>query len=218
MGDLEKASSANVDRIVNTYDLYGRKTNIVDVDKGSWSYVTNGFGEVISQTNGNAQTTTNTYDHGGRLVRQYDPSGTICWSYGTTAAAYNVGQLINVKQWPNSQLCTSTVTPTYQENYTYTSKSLVGSKSVLVGGNTYTTSTTFDTFGRPYELTYPSYGAIAGIVVRHHYSNGGLYKLTDNANNPYQEFKTLDNRGSVSSVAYGNGTLLTTTTQTVVAH
>ena len=87
MGDLEKASSANVDRIVNTYDLYGRKTNIVDVDKGSWSYVTNGFGEVISQTNGNAQTTTNTYDNGGRLVRQYDPSGTICWSYGTTAAA-----------------------------------------------------------------------------------------------------------------------------------
>ena len=67
---------------------------MTDVDKGSWSYVTNGFGELISQTNAIPQTTYFEYNNAGQMLRRYDASGTVCWSYGSAAASYNVNQLM----------------------------------------------------------------------------------------------------------------------------
>ena len=155
-GDLLTASFAGVTRVSNSYDAYGRKTAMTDVDKGSWSYVTNGFGELISQTNAKSETTNFEYNKAGQMTRRYDPSGTVCWSYGITAASYNVNQLIGVKQWTASNTaCTSTATPIYSESYLYNSKALVSSKTITTGGASYTTTSTYDSYGRPYELTYP---------------------------------------------------------------
>jgi hypothetical protein len=57
------------------------------------------------------------------------------WSYGSTAASYNVNQLMGVKQWTVSNTaCTSTATPVYSESYLYNSKALVSSKTITTGG------------------------------------------------------------------------------------
>jgi hypothetical protein len=83
--------------------------------------------------------------------------------------------LVGVKQWAASNTaCNSTATPVYAESYSYNSKALVSSKTISTGGASYTTSSTYDSFGRPYELTYPSSGAITGPKVRTEYSFGAV--------------------------------------------
>jgi hypothetical protein len=82
-----------------------------------------------------------------------------------------------VKQWTGNVLCTST--PAYSESYLYNSKALVSTKTITTGGVNYTTTSTYDSYGRPYELTYPTVGAITGPKIRTEYSFGAAYKTTD---------------------------------------
>jgi RHS repeat-associated protein len=48
------------------YDEYGRKTSMIDPDKGNWSYNYNARGDLLAQTDGKGQTTSYTYDMNGR--------------------------------------------------------------------------------------------------------------------------------------------------------
>jgi RHS repeat-associated protein len=136
------------------------------------------------------------------------------WSYGSTAASYNVNQLIGVKQWTASNTaCSSTATPVYSESYLYNSKALVSSKTISTGGVNYTTSSTYDSYGRPYELTYPTVGSITGPKIRTEYSNGAAYKTTDyssgSAGTVYHLTTAVNARGQSTGVTYGNGVTAT---------
>ena len=206
-GDLLTASALNVTRVSNVYDAYGRKTAMTDIDKGSWSYKTNGFAEMVSQTNAESQTTRFEYNNLGQLTRRYDPSGTVCWSYGATAAAYNVNQLVNVKQWSSvDTACSSTAATVYAEAYTYNSKALVNDKTITTAAGSYVISSAYDSYGRPSVLTYPTVGSISGLSVQTDYSNGVAYKQTDtNTNTVYMETTEFNGRGQSRTVRYGNG-------------
>ncbi|MFN3901393.1 MAG: toxin TcdB middle/N-terminal domain-containing protein, partial [Alishewanella aestuarii] len=113
-------------RTRNTYDAYGRKTRMWDQDKSGtadqntsgWFYTYNGFGELLSQTDAKAQTTTFEYDSIGRMLRRVEPSGTTCWDYGASTTSYNRGQLTRVRSFNSTAACSSTATPAYQETYT----------------------------------------------------------------------------------------------------
>ncbi|KAB2839559.1 MAG: hypothetical protein F9K47_15650, partial [Burkholderiales bacterium] len=71
-----------------TYDLRGRKTQLVSPDAGTWNYAYNGLGGMIRQTDAKGQVTTQFHDALGRLIerREY-PGGTgttpfvTVWSY-----------------------------------------------------------------------------------------------------------------------------------------
>jgi len=208
-GDLLTASSAGVTRLSNVYDNYGRKTSMSDVDKGSWSYKTNGFGETVSQTDAKSQTTTFELNALGQLLRRYDPSGTVCWSYGNSAAAYNLDKLVTVKQWSSNQACNSATTTIYQEGYSYNSKGLVSNKTVTTEGTTFSFTSAYDSLGRPYELTYPLVNGYGGLIVRTEYSNGVAYKNTDVTGGVvgtvYQQITGFNARGQVETEVYGNG-------------
>jgi len=54
------------------YDKLGRKTSMSDPDKGNWSYVYNGFGELIEQTDAKGQKSVLGYDVRGRMVSRID--------------------------------------------------------------------------------------------------------------------------------------------------
>ena len=214
-GDLLTASSGSITRVSNSYDAYGRKTAMTDVDKGSWSYKTNGFGELVSQTSAIPQTTVFEYNTLGQMTRRYDPSGTVCWSYGSSAAAYNVNQLTAVTQWSASNTACGSASAIYSESYLYNSKALVSSKTITTGGVSYTTSSTYDSYGRPYELTYPTVGSISGPKIRTEYSNGAAYKTTDyssgSAGVVYHLTTTVNARGQSTGVSYGDKVVATYT-------
>ena len=209
-GDLLTAVSAGVTHITNAYDNYGRKKSMADVDKGSWSYKTNGFGEVVSQTDAKSQTTTFEFNSLGQLSRRFDPSGTVCWVYGASATpvAYNLDKLVAVKQWSSNQTCSSTTATLYQESYTYNTKGLVSNKTVTTEGSAFSFGSVYDNLGRPYELTYPLVNGYGGIVVRTEYSNGVAYKNTDVTGGVvgtvYQQITDINARGQVEAQVYGN--------------
>ncbi|WP_299945311.1 RHS repeat-associated core domain-containing protein [uncultured Microbulbifer sp.] len=54
------------------YDILGRKTRMVDPDKGTWTYGYDGFGELAWQRDAKGQGTAMTYDTLGRMVTRAD--------------------------------------------------------------------------------------------------------------------------------------------------
>lgn len=88
------------------FDVLGRKTAMDDPDMGSWTYQYNGYGELVSQTNGMLQTVSMKYDKLGRMTERTEPEGVSTWTYGdlTTYSAgnRNIGKLIEVSGPGNS--------------------------------------------------------------------------------------------------------------------
>lgn len=70
------------------HDLYGRKTKMVDPDKGTWEYKYNAHGELVWQKDGKGQVTTTRYDELGRSLTRTDflSNGNVenhtTWYYG----------------------------------------------------------------------------------------------------------------------------------------
>ena len=57
---------------VDAYDAWGRKTALVDPDKGAWSYTYNGFDELLEQTDARGQRTRFAHDALGRVLQRTD--------------------------------------------------------------------------------------------------------------------------------------------------
>jgi YD repeat-containing protein len=71
-------------RTSNSYDLRGNKTLSGDPDMGAWSYVSDAFGELYTQTDAKSQTTVLSYDAIGRAVQRSEPDTTSKWTFGTS--------------------------------------------------------------------------------------------------------------------------------------
>ena len=50
---------------------------------GNWSYLYNGFGELVTQTDAKAQVTQLYYDKLGRMVSRTEPNLNSTWTYDT---------------------------------------------------------------------------------------------------------------------------------------
>ena len=83
-----------------TYNSQGMRTQLVDMDLGTWNYTPNALGEVISQTDAKNQTTTFSYDTMGRPYQRVEAEGTSTWTWGAlsdnTATNKYVGRLKTV--------------------------------------------------------------------------------------------------------------------------
>ena len=79
------------------YNLRGLRTASFNVNLGSWSYGYNALGERTSHTDANGKTTSYTYDVLGRPLTRVMPEGTdsitSAWTWGTSAAAREIGRL-----------------------------------------------------------------------------------------------------------------------------
>jgi RHS repeat-associated protein len=81
--------------ITATYDALGRQISLSDPDKGSWAYVNNALGQVVSQTDANSNVTISSFDRLGRPLTRTttEPSSgpveTANWFYYDLAS--NVG-------------------------------------------------------------------------------------------------------------------------------
>lgn len=112
------SSSADNGRVLvdNEYDALGRRTELKDADRGTWTYTYNAFGELTSQTDARKVTQYFTYDLLGRKTHQSQvlgaepggkdsaaylqterlSEGESIWEYGQSPA--DVHQLISASQ------------------------------------------------------------------------------------------------------------------------
>ena len=211
-GNLRKVTavsdSVSSVRTENYYDTYGRKYQMADQDKGNWTYVYNGFGELLSQTDANGQLTSFAYDAVGRQLSRHDPNGTTCWDYGSSAVSYNLNKLIRVRSFEANVACNTTAMPAYEEIYSYNSRGLVSNKLVRTAGSSFSISSSYDSYNRLHLLTYPSWSLNPSddVVIKHQYAYGALTKLIDNKTNRiYQQVTAVNARGQATGITYANG-------------
>ncbi|MEI9988944.1 MAG: FG-GAP-like repeat-containing protein [Rhizomicrobium sp.] len=152
LGNLKTVTDSAGNVTSTTYDLRGNKTAASDPDLGSWSYTYDVLGEMLTQTDAKLQTATLTYDLLGRVATRNENNLYTAWTYGTSAASHNVGQLVEVKACTNSG-CGSVVS---DKTIAYDSLGRTSTVSLATGGSTYITTTTYDGYGRAATVASPS--------------------------------------------------------------
>lgn len=74
------------------FDLRGRRTALIDPDRGSWHYAYDALGQIVAQTDAKGDTTVFRYDLLGRLVERGEPTDRISrFSYDGTAEGCAAG-------------------------------------------------------------------------------------------------------------------------------
>ncbi|MCJ8270419.1 MAG: FG-GAP-like repeat-containing protein, partial [Psychrosphaera sp.] len=166
------ADGVSILQVNNTVNSYGQKTKMIDIDKGTWDYRYNGFGQVVWQQDGNNVVTTTDYDGIGRKVRQFAHDFTQCWIYGAAGATNAKGKLIGTRYFDSlgNQSCTgSNYSQATSRDYDSAGRvyhlveTIKDSQSVLNGQ--YHQYSEFDSNGRLSKQAYPA----LGLKIRHEY-------------------------------------------------
>lgn len=210
-GNLTKVIGVDNVEIVTSFDKLGRKTGMIDPDKGTWSYQYNALGELTSQTDARGHITTFYRDAVGRtLERQVSGNGV------TESTNYDFG----ISHLLQSEYFTGTNALTKQYFYDgFGRANLV--RSSLDNGKTYAMQTTYDEFGRVFqqfdadesslEGCLSSTNTVVGVClgVQNNYNNLGYLESQEEArygNNTadadrdvFQEVTAMDAFGNVTS-------------------
>ncbi len=167
LGQLTQVTDA-LGNIVSSvgYNARGFKTSQTDLDMGAWFYTPNAFGEVVSQTDAKAQSSTFVYDLLGRMTGRTEPAGTSSWVWGTSAASKNIGQLASVSG------------PGYSESWTYDSYARPSTRSITTD-TTYQYSFAYNSLGRLDSLTYPTSTSGYRLKLGYEYTYGYASKIKD---------------------------------------
>lgn len=170
-------------------DAARNQTQLVDPSAGTINYTYDALGRVKTQTNGRSQLTTYNYYADGRVNTVVTPEGTITYSYNTNK------QLTGISS-PNS----------VSRTYGYDTKGRVNSIVETIVGSDFSTSFTYDSYGRLSTRTHPStlvetlgynsYGYLSTI------SAGGSVRYTITSQNAREQL-TGATYGSSLTATYG---------------
>lgn len=192
-------ASTQKSSIYNLYDKHGRKTDMVDPDKGHWQYEYNAFGELVKQINGEGIVTHKLYDILGRVTQShtgaYDgyAAKLTCNTYGTNKAKRDVNQLISVKQFSTTSNNCNASNPEWQSTANFDSFARPSSSTVTFDGRSYTTSQTYDAYSRVVNQTLPE-----GVVITNEYTNNYLKRVKQNGY-VIRQINTRNAAGQVTS-------------------
>lgn len=143
-GRLVRVAINGVNLLTNTFDTFGNKTAVWEVNSGTTGSIYNGFGEVVSTRDANypiSSPTSYTYDVLGRKTSVTKPEGTYYFYYDH-ARGNGIGQ-----PW-------KTTGPSgYEEEISYDALGSPAATRKTQFGETFTTATTYDALGRPLTAT-----------------------------------------------------------------
>jgi RHS repeat-associated protein len=155
-----------------------------DADRGAWTYTIDSLGERTGWTDAKGQSFSMTYDSLSRPLTRTEPDLFSQWTYGSTPASHNVGQLVSE--------CSNTTgscgsTPIYTETRTFDSDARLSTRSIkdsaLAGNNTggvfLFTYGYSSTTGLPSSLTYPISTSGVALNLSYAYQYGLLQSVTD---------------------------------------
>jgi YD repeat-containing protein len=182
-----------------TYDLLGRKTALNDPDQGNWTYQYNAFGDMTQQTDALGAKTVMTFDTLGRMATRQDikannaQESNTTWTYGTSAEARNVGQLM--KELDSKSY--------YSKVYAYDalgrpSQTVTSLGQAGIEGN-YAEYVTYDQFGRVFQQIDATAKGVQHVYNAHGYQE----KLVEasNTSKVYHTITQANSRGQVTGEA-----------------
>jgi YD repeat-containing protein len=165
---------------------------------GTWTYVYDGVGQLLSQTDAKGQVTTMTYDKLGRKLTQAEPSLNSVWTYDKyeDLSACNKGL---------GKLCEVSSLNGYRKKIVYDSVGRTSSTTTTVGSN-FTTSQTYDVNGRTASVTYPS-----GLMLTRQYTTRGYLRTVTDSRTGGMLWRadTVNAAGQVTQSTHGNGIVST---------
>lgn len=179
----------------NTFNIRGVRTAQTDMDAGSWTFTPDALGEITAQTDAKSQNTTFVYDKLGRMTSRTELEGTSTFTFGTSAAAKNIGRLASMSG-PGG----------YSEGYTYDSIGRLQIASITSDA-TYAYDYTYNSMGSIDTLTYPVSTAGYRLKLQYDYQNAQLSRVKD-FNAPTTVFwqaNAADAWGNVIDETLGNG-------------
>jgi RHS repeat-associated protein len=179
----------------NTFNIRGVRTGQTDMDAGTWSFTPNALGEIVSQTDTKSQSSTFGYDRLGRMYTRTEAEGTSTWTWGTSAAAKNIGRLASMSG------------PGYAEGYVYDSVTGKLKQRNITSDASYSIDYSYNAFGAIDTLTYPVSTSSYRLKLQYDYQYGHLLRVKD-FNAPTTVFWTangMDASGEVNDETLGNG-------------
>lgn len=167
-------------------DAARNQTQLVDPSAGTINYTYDALGRVLTQTDARGKATTYNYLPDGRLNKVTLPQGE-----GENIYSYNT----STKQLTDISNSTANVSRTYG----YDTKGRANSIGEILAGSSFSTSFTYDTFGRLSTRTHPS-----GIVETLGYNSYG-YLLTISAGGSTRYTLTgMNAREQLTGATYGS--------------
>ncbi len=185
------------------YGVKAFQVSSTDSDLGPWTKTFDALGEVTSYIDAKGQNFSFIYDALSRPTQRTEPDLITNWTWGNSAANFNVGKLQSV---------TAASSPgTYSESYVYDSKVRLSTKTVVVPGDaTYTYTQTYNSLtGLLDTLQYPVSTASYQMKLQYSYANGILQQIKDiTAGGPgtnYWTANTTNPQGQILQETFGNG-------------
>ena len=173
------------------YDTRGRKKRVVDRDLGTWTYVHDGFGDLLSQKDAKGQSTgemtTMTYDVLGRMTSKTDATGTARWVYDEAPGA-GKGKLAAMVGAPDPGLQGQCPAP-YDlptdgnravRSFAYDTFGQLVEATECADGQSFAVNHLYDAFGREQQVTYPAVGETR-LAVQYVYTSLGFLRYVADA-------------------------------------
>lgn len=219
---LGNVLTTNYDGIVTStidYDLWGRRMSLDDVSTGPYTYVYNAYGEILKETSP-IGFTEYTYTPSGKLLTKWvkdapTPINTNIKSTYTYHSTYKWLTNITVLNPIDGN---SSYTYTYDVGTAagYTNTKQLKKIDEITPQATFSKEYTFDSFGRVLteKLTATAHGKTAIKTTNNSYVNGELYQKFDGTTptgTPIWKANTVNARGSLTSLSFGNGINVTNT-------
>jgi RHS repeat-associated protein len=217
--DSAGSSNSITDSLGNTlggatyqYGIQPMRVAMNDADLGSWSYTYDALGELTAWTDAKSQHSSAAYDAISRMTDRYEPDLYTHWTWGTSAAAHEVGQLHGVCTGTGSNP-TACSASGYSESETYDSVGHRSQRAIQIPGDTtYTYSWVYNTTtGLLDTLTYPADASGYRLTLKYAYVYGLLQSVTDTSDTPNVALWTAnaDNeRGQLTQETFGNGVVV----------
>ena len=174
-----------------TYNLRGFRTQWADADRGTWVFNGNSLNELVSWTDARGKSFSAKYDALGRLTARVEPDGTSTWTWGTSAAARNIGRLKSVKGYG------------YTENLGYDGAGRLASRSITTD-QLYRYDYTYNSIGALDTVAYPTSPVPSGqggtrFKLQYAYSHGTPTRITDVTQSPGRPLWTLETANDYAS-------------------
>lgn len=170
-GNLNKTTDAIGTVWSASYNLRGFRNYVSDPNAGVWNFQGDSLNEATQWTDANNQTFQLKYDLLGRVWQRVEPEGTSTWTWGSSAAASNIGALQSVSGYG------------YQEAFTYDGIGRLQTDQITTD-QVYQYDYSYNSIGAVDTLTYPASTAPTGTTatrfkIQYGYSYGVPVRISD---------------------------------------
>lgn len=204
LGNLSAVSDSLSNSLFTANYYYGvqaLKYSDWNVNLGSRSYSHNSLGELVGGSDANGNSFTLAYDALSRLTSRTEDEGTTTFTWGTSSANYNIGQLASVAM------------ANYAEALSYDAFGRPSTRSITADGNVYNIDYSYNSQGLLDVLTFPTSTSSTRLKLKYGYQYGALKSVTDwtigSAGAVYWTANTKNGRGQTTQETLGNGVVTT---------